>query len=220
MIDTNGIIEPHKDHPVFESGATLMDAKAVMIMIHGRGATAASILELAEEFNNNDFAYLAPQANNTTWYPYRFIDPVEANEPNLSSALQMIDTLVKYLIDNEFPESKIVLLGFSQGACLALEYAARNPRNYGAVIGLSGGLIGPMGKEFSFDGSFSKETKVFLGCSDTDFHIPVERVHETAEVFRTMGAGVSKEIYESMGHTINDDEIERVSRILHKILAK
>lgn len=215
MIDTSKIIEPHKNHPVFERGIPIDNAEAVMIMIHGRGATAESILILADEFAKDKFKYIAPQASNNTWYPYRFIDPVEVNEPDLTSALQMISTLIEHVEDKGIPESKIYLLGFSQGACLALEYAARNPGNYGGIIGLSGGLIGPPGTGFEYKGSFTKETKVFLGCSDTDFHIPVERVHESAEVFETMGAEVTKEIYENMGHTVNNDEIRQIKKIIN-----
>lgn len=218
MINTSKVIEPHKDHPVFEDGAAIDSAKAAMIMTHGRGATASSILTLAKEFNLDGILYLAPQAYNNTWYPHRFIEPLEANEPDLTSALQMIDTLVKYLINNGIPENKIFLLGFSQGACLSLEYAARIPRNYAGIIGLSGGLIGPLGYSFNYNGTFTKETDVFLGCSDTDFHIPVERVHETAEVFKKMGAKVKKEIYENMGHTVSDEELDQVKSIISKKL--
>ncbi|MBN1301252.1 MAG: dienelactone hydrolase family protein [Melioribacteraceae bacterium] len=217
MIDNINIIEPHKGHPIFEKGESLENAKCAMIMIHGRGATAQSILTLADDFKNNSIAYLAPQAAKNTWYPYRFIETMKKNEPDVSSGLQLIDFLVNKILDKGLTDDKIFLLGFSQGACLALEYAARNPRNYAGIIGLSGGLMGPIGKQFNYEGSFTENTKVFLGCSDTDFHIPLERVNETADVFKRMGAKVKKEIYKNMGHTINSDEIETVSSMLNKV---
>ena len=217
MINTGSIIEPHRDRPVFESGCVIRDAKAAMIMIHGRGASAQSILSLAAEFKTDNVLYLAPQASNNTWYPYRFFDPVEANEPGITSGLQFIDLLLAYLTENGIPDNKIFLLGFSQGACLTLEYAARNPRNFAGVIGLSGGLIGPMGMKFDLSGNFTNQTEVFLGCSDSDFHIPLQRVNETADIFTKMGAKVIKEIYENMGHTVNEDEIEHIINLLKKI---
>ena len=214
MIDTSNVIEPHKNHPVFTSGVPIDASSAAIIMIHGRGATAQSIITLKDELNIDEISYIAPQASNNTWYPNRFIDPIESNEPGISSGLQMIDTIIAHVNSSGIPPEKIILLGFSQGACLALEYAARNPNNYAGVVGLSGGLIGPEGIRFNYQGKFSRSTAVFLGCSDSDFHIPVERVHETAEVFESMGAAVYKEIYENMGHTISKDEIEFIRKMI------
>jgi predicted esterase len=187
-----------------------------MIMLHGRGATADSILSLTSEFNADGFAYLAPQAANDTWYPYRFLEPIERNEPWLSSALQVIDDLIAHVIAASIPAECIVLLGFSQGACLTLEYAARHAQHYGGIVGLSGGLIGPEGTPRNYTGSFNG-TPIFLGCSDVDFHIPLDRVRETTRVLRQLGGNVAEQIYPDLDHTINQDEIDVVNRLLHEV---
>ena len=184
-----------------------------MIMIHGRGATADSILSLANEFDAEGFAYLAPQAANNTWYPFRFLEPIERNEPWLSSALQVIDDLITHVVTSGIPAERIMLLGFSQGACLTLEYAARHAQRYGGVIGLSGGLIGPDQTPRSYAGSFGG-TPIFLGCSDVDVHIPLERVHEAARVLRQLGGEVTTRIYPNLDHTINQDEIDHVGELM------
>ena len=163
----------------------------------------------------NDIAYLAPQAAGSTWYPYSFLAPISDNEPDLSSALGMIDRLVGAVEQEQVPSERVAILGFSQGACLTLEYVARHPRRYAAIVGLSGGLIGPPGTPREYSGSL-EGTPVFLGCSDIDPHIPLERVHESAEVFRRLGASVDERIYPHMGHTINRDEIDAVSALLTK----
>lgn len=212
-VDSSNLRLPHKGHPVFESGAAITEAKSAMIMIHGRGATAQSILELAREFNTNNVKYIAPQAEQNTWYPYRFIAPIEDNEPGISSSLEFVDLLVKDLLKKGFDENTIFLLGFSQGACLALEYAVRNPRNYAGVIGLSGALIGPMGSKRKYESQFNN-TNVFLGCADFDFHIPIENVNESADVFKKMGANVEKRIYDGLGHSVNKDEITFVKKLI------
>ena len=180
-----------------------------MVMVHGRGATAESILELARELRHPDLAYLAPQAAGTTWYPYSFLAPLERNEPYLSSGLARLGEVLELLRSAGIPPERTILLGFSQGACLALEFAARNARRYGGVVGLSGGLIGPPGTPRSYAGSFAG-TPVFLGCSDRDPHVPRERVDETAEVLRRMDANVTERIYPALGHTVNADELEQV----------
>lgn len=187
-----------------------------MILIHGRGASAESILGLAGEFQRPDLAYLAPQAAGNVWYPQRFMAPLASNEPWLSSALRCVDELVAYVAEHGIPHEKIVLLGFSQGACLALEYAARNARRYGGLVGLSGGLIGPDGTPRNYAGSLS-ETPVFLGCSDVDFHIPKERVILSADVLRGLGGNVEMRLYPGMDHTVNEDEIGFVSSILETL---
>ena len=184
-----------------------------MIMIHGRGATADSILSLANEFDAEGFAYLAPQAANNTWYPFRFLEPIERNEPWLSSALQVVDELIAHVITSGIPSKRIMLLGFSQGACLTLEYAARHARRYGGIIGLSGGLIGPDQTPRSYAGSFGG-TPIFLGCSDVDFHIPLERVHKAARVLRQLGGEVTTRIYPNLDHTINQNEIDHVGELM------
>lgn len=187
-----------------------------MIMLHGRGASAGSILSLAKELDADGFAYLAPQAANNTWYPYRFLEPLERNEPWLSSALQVVDDLIARVIAAGISAEHIVLLGFSQGACLALEYAARHAQRYGGIVGLSGGLIGPEGTPRDYAGSFGG-TPIFLGCSDVDFHIPLARVHEAALVLRRLGGDVTERIYPDLDHTINLDEIEQVRHLMQKV---
>lgn len=206
----------HQNGRILTKGAEIKDAKAAMIMIHGRGATAEDILSLTNEFNRKDIYYVAPQAVNYTWYPKSFLAPVESNEPWLTSALNVVDNLVNNLLNEGFESSKIFLLGFSQGACLTLEYAARNPKKYGGIFGLSGGVIGPIGTVFNFKGNM-EETPVFLGCSDIDFHIPVERVHETETVMKNLNAKVEKRIYPQMGHTIIEDEIDFINSVLGNI---
>jgi predicted esterase len=207
----------HQGQPVLRRGQALDDARAAMILLHGRGADAQDIISLAPEFQQPGFAYLAPSAAGNTWYPNRFIAPLESNEPWLSWALAVVDELLAQVAAAGIPAEKTVLLGFSQGACLALEYAARNPRRYGGLAGLSGGLIGPVGMSFDYPGSLDG-TPVFLGCSDVDFHIPVERVYESAEALQKLGAVVETRIYPGMGHTINQDEIEAVRGIMAKLI--
>jgi predicted esterase len=189
------------------------DARLAMILVHGRGASAEDILGLARELGRDDVAYLAPQAAGNTWYPYSFLAPIEKNEPGLTSALGVLGQLVSTLADQGLPAERVGFLGFSQGACLSLEFAARNARRYAAVIGLSGGLIGPPGTPRTHSGS-AGGTFVFLGCSDADPHIPLERVQETAQVFRDLGAVVDERIYRGMGHTVNRDELDAVRLIL------
>jgi phospholipase/carboxylesterase len=209
---------PHQDQPIRTAGAPLDDARAALLLIHGRGATAESMLALADELDLPDVALIAPQAANRTWYPYSFMAPIQQNEPNLTSALRLVKELVEQVMERGFATEQIALLGFSQGACLATTFAARHPHRYGGVFGLSGGLIGPEDTPFDYDGSM-EGTPVFLGCSDRDPHIPQSRVDETAEVFRTLGADVTKRIYEGMGHTVNRDEIAFVQETLAELSA-
>lgn len=205
--------DPHLNPHILQAGAPIDEARIVAILLHGRGAGPQDILTLAQEFSARDVAYLAPQAAGNTWYPYSFLMPLEQNEPSLSSALRVIDTLIESVATKEFPPERIALMGFSQGACLALEFAARHARRYAVIAAFSGGLIGPPGTSRNYSGSFDG-TPVFLGCSDVDPHIPVERVHESAEVFTRMGAAVNKKIYPRMGHTINEAELEIVDALL------
>ena len=184
-----------------------------MILVHGRGAPAEDILSLGRELGRPDLAYLAPQAEGYSWYPYSFMAPMEKNEPGLSNGLALLGHLVERLGAEGIPPERTVLLGFSQGACLSLEYAARNARRFGAVVGLSGGLIGPPGTPRDYSGSFDG-TPVFLGCSDRDPHIPLARVQETTQVLTRMGASVTERIYPAMGHTVNEDELEQVRELL------
>lgn len=207
----------HEEQPITLHGKPLSEAKAAMILVHGRGGDARGILPLTNHFDAEDVAYLAPSAAGNSWYPYRFIEPRERNEPHLSSALQKIDTILGEVQAAGIPPEKTMLLGFSQGACLTLEFAARNPQRYGGIVALSGGLIGAEDELVGYVGSL-KGTSVFLGCSDVDFHIPLERVHETAEIFQRMGAKVAERIYPGMGHTINDDEVQAVREMLAGLL--
>jgi predicted esterase len=209
----DGIPGPHRGQPVLSSGSSLDAAGAAVILVHGRGASASGMLELASLLDLDGLIALAPQAAGSTWYPYRFLEPRERNEPQLSSALAAIGTLLDGLESAGIPAGRTALLGFSQGACLATDYAARNPRRYGALIGLSGGLIGDTIESGQFSGSVAG-TPVFLGCSDVDPHIPVERVYETAVVFERLGGDVTTRIYPGMGHTINEDEIAHVQALL------
>ena len=198
---------------VLHTGAPVASARLAVIMAHGRGAEAADMIALAGALRVHDVAFLAPQAPEYSWYPYPFMSPIAANEPALTSALGVIASLVAKAADEGLGPEKVVLMGFSQGACLSLEFAARNARRYAAVIGLSGGLIGPPGTPRDYRGAFDG-TPLFLGCSDIDPHIPVERVRESAEVFRRMGARVDERIYPGMGHTVNADEIAAVRRYI------
>lgn len=204
---------PHHGQPALAAGEPLEHARAAMLMLHGRGASAEDILSLASELDQPGFSYLAPQARANTWYPNRFLVPIEQNEPWLSSALAVVGAVISSIEQAGIPAEKIMLLGFSQGACLALEYSARNARRYGGVVGLSGALIGPDGMPRKDSGSL-EGTPVFLGCSDRDMHVPRERVGETAEVMRQLGAEVTERIYPDMGHTINQDEIDFVRRMM------
>ncbi len=207
----------HQGQPLRTTGTPLNQARASMIMIHGRGATADSILSLAHEFDADGFAYLAPQAANGTWYPYRFLEPIERNEPWLSSALQVIADTIASVVAAGIASERIILLGFSQGACLTLEYAARHAQRYGGIVGLSGALIGPDGPPRRYTGSLAG-TPVFLGCSDIDPHVPLRRVHEAAQVLRELGGNATERIYPGMDHMINQDEIDFVRALMLKVI--
>lgn len=207
---------PHTGRRIFAEGDDLQTSRNVVIMIHGRGASAQSILDLSSSLPSAGVTYIAPQGTNSVWYPYRFLEPIERNEPYLTSALQKIDDTIAFIQGKGVSDKKIMLLGFSQGACLALHYAATKERKLSAVFALSGGLIGSEihTKDYRQDLS---GTTVFLGCSDVDFHIPKERVERSAVVFQTLGAEVTMRMYPNMAHTINDDEIEFISHHIKKI---
>lgn len=208
---------PHQNQPVVTAGKSIGEAKAAMILVHGRGASAESILDLARYLPHPDMVYLAPQANANSWYPYSFLQPLAQNEPGISSGLQAIDAIVKRLKEVGVSAENIILGGFSQGACLTSEYVARNPQRYGGLLAFSGGVIGPLGMPRSYSGSL-EETPIFLGCSDTDFHIPLERVEESAEIFTSLGGNVTKKIYPNMGHTIIEDELDHANNIIRNVL--
>ena len=201
---------------VLSRGRSLEDAAAAMILVHGRGATAEDILELSRLLDHPGFVYLAPQAAGGSWYPHSFLAPIRNNEPDLSSGLQTIDDLVGQAVVHGTSPEKIIIGGFSQGACLACEYVARNPRRYGGLLVFSGGLIGPPGMDRDYGGSLDG-TPVFIGCSDPDPHVPVERVEESASVLQAMGGTVVSRIYPDMGHTILQDEIVHARRIMEGV---
>ena len=205
--------DPHGNQPVLRHGPEGRRARLAIILVHGRGGSAEDLLELAAELRFDDILYVAPQAAGQSWYPYSFLTPTERNEPGLTSGLNRIASLVDALRKDGLSPERVGLLGFSQGACLSLEYAARYARRYAAVVGLSGGVIGPPGTPRNYTGSL-EGTPVFLGCSDIDPHIPVDRVHETAAVFQSLHATVDARIYPGMGHVVNEDEIEAVRTLL------
>ncbi len=203
----------HQNQPLMQAGAPLAQAKAAMVLLHGRGASAEDILALAREFTAADVMFLAPQAAGHTWYPNRFVAPVATNEPHLSSALETIDDLVAKINAAGLTRDHIFLLGFSQGACLALEYAARHPRRYAGVVALSGALIENGDQPRTYSGSLDG-TSIFLGCSDADPHIPAQRVLRSEQTLRGMGARVTAKLYPHLGHAVNDDEIDTVNAML------
>jgi predicted esterase len=208
--------DPHAGQPILAAGPPPEQAVATLILVHGRGATAESILSLYAELGLGGLAALAPQAAGSTWYPHSFLAPLEANQPFLDSALRRLELLVADLLVRGVPSDRIALLGFSQGACLTLEFTARHPRRYGAVMGLTGGLIGPPGTPRDYPGSLHG-TPVFLGASDPDPHVPFERVRETEEVLGRMGAVVELRRYPGMPHTINEDELNACRILLQRV---
>ena len=217
---------PHQGQPVAQAGAPLHRARAAAVLVHGRGATAEGFLGLADAFAQPDVAYLAPQAAGRTWYPHSFLAPLASNEPGLGSGLRAVHDLVGRLGAAGLPPERTVLLGFSQGACLALEAAARHARRYGGVVALSGGLIGsgerpgaepPDDKRFDYDGALDG-TPVFLGCSDVDPHIPLARVHDSARVLGGLGGDVTERIYPGAGHTVLEDEVRFVRGLLASLV--
>lgn len=207
----------HQGQALSSRGASLADAKAAMIMIHGRGGGVNAILPVSNHFKFDDVAYLAPSANDLSWYPDRFLAPRQNNEPYLSSALETLTNLLKDVEEAGIPPEKTIILGFSQGACLATELAARNPKRYGGIVALSGVLIGADDELTGYEGSLNG-TPVFLGCSNVDFHIPLERVHKTRDIMTGLGAVVDERIYEDMGHSINMDEISAVNMMIKSLL--
>jgi phospholipase/carboxylesterase len=208
---------PHQGQPVLAAGTALDQARAAMILVHGRGATAQSMLTLAQELPHPDTAFLAPQAAGHSWYPYSFMAPIAQNEPGLSSGLARIGEVLDQLNVAGIPSERIILLGFSQGACLVLEFAARHAQRYGGVVGLSGGLIGLDGTSRDYAGSLDG-TSIFLGCSEADSHIPQERIHHSAAVLERLGGQVTKRLYPNLGHSVNQDELAFVRNMVERAL--
>ena len=205
----------HQKH-VLLKGKKLGEAENVLVMLHGRGATAEDILSLAEYLKVSEFTLLAPQATGNTWYPNSFLAPPYTNEPWLSSAISLIDDITNDINDNGIHDSNIFYLGFSQGACLTLEYVTRNATRYGGVIAFTGGLIGDKIYEQNYSGDFGM-TPIFIGTSDPDPHVPVQRVQDSVKILRGMNAQVTEKIYKNMGHTINEDEIEIVNNAIFNL---
>ena len=221
LIDMGAVQEfsgnPHLGQPVRMAGEPLDKAQAAMLMLHGRGARAEDILSIAEQLAQPGFAFLAPQAAGNTWYPNRFLVELSENEPWLSSALSLVADTLGQITRAGIRTEQIMLLGFSQGACLTLEFAARNARRYGGIVGLSGALIGPDETPRDYHGSLAG-TPVFLGCSDVDFHVPRERVDQTSDVLSHLGGKVTKRLYANMDHSVNQDEIRFVRSMMHSIM--
>jgi phospholipase/carboxylesterase len=195
------------------AGTALDEADAALVLVHGRGATAQSIIQLTDDVGHSGVAYLAPQAAGNTWYPNSFLAPVESNEPGRSSGLRAIETAVGRAAEAGIPAKQVVFVGFSQGACLASEYVARYPARYGGLAALSGGLIGETIDQAKYTGDLER-TPVFLGCSDQDPHIPEQRVHETAAVLEQLNGDVTERLYPGMGHGINEDELDTVAQMV------
>ena len=198
---------------LLQAGLELGKAKKALVLIHGRGASAEDIISLTNYLNVEDFAIIAPQATNHTWYPYPFIQPVERNEPWLSSALSLLSSIVSDIEQAGIPSERIFIAGFSQGACLSLEFAARNARRWGGVAAFTGGLIGETINATNYKGDFAG-TPIFVGSSDPDPHIPVSRVHDSVTQLRALGARVEEHIFPNMGHTVGQQELEIVNRYI------
>jgi phospholipase/carboxylesterase len=204
----------HKKN-IVTGGKPLTETSKVLIMLHGRGAGADDILSIASYLNVQDYTLIAPQATNNTWYPYSFMAPPSQNEPWLSSALSLVKEIVEEVKDKKVPSENIYFLGFSQGACLTLEFVARNAAGYGGVVAFTGGLIGDKIYLESYKGNFNN-TPFFIGSSNPDPHVPVERVYATTNILKNMNANVTEKVYNNMGHTINEDEINNANIIVFK----
>jgi phospholipase/carboxylesterase len=208
--------DPHRDQPVLTAGRKLPEAAGAMILLHGRGASAEDILGLADELNHPELAVFAPQAAGNTWYPYSFLVPIEQNEPALTSSLNKVKSVVGEISRAGIPHDKIVIVGFSQGACLASEFVARNATRFGGLIAFTGGLIGPPETKFRYEGSLGG-MPAFLGSGDPDAHVPWQRVEQSASVFSAMGAEVTLRRYPGMPHTISRQEIDEARKLLARI---
>jgi predicted esterase len=209
--------DPHAGALLLTDGAPLEQARMAVLALHGRGASARDILALTKLLElGDDVAVVAPQASGNTWYPYSFLAPLDQNEPYLASALNLLDTLITYLADHDIPAERVLLLGFSQGACLASEYTARRARRWGGVAVLTGGLIGPDGTPRDYAGTLDG-TPVFLGAGDPDAHVPWARVEETAAVFARLGATVTTRRYPGLPHTVSEDEIAAVQALVDSL---
>lgn len=212
-------IGPHAGQRIEARGRPLGEGAAVMIMVHGRNAAPENILELVPSLDQPDFTYVAPAAHGNTWYPYTFLAPIERNEPGITSGISVIHDVIDRATAHGISLSRIVLLGFSQGACLAATAAVRRPARYGGIVVYSGGLIGPPGSTWEVEGQFDG-TPVFLGCGDPDAHVPADRVRESGAVFERMGASVTERIYPGMGHTVSSDELEWTRGLMAQVVQR
>jgi predicted esterase len=208
--------DPHAGQPLIRAGLSLAESGRAAIMIHGRNASPQNILDLMPRLERPGFSYLAPAAANNTWYPLSFLAELERNEPYVTSAIRRLDQVVGDVVAAGVPRERVVLLGFSQGACLAAEFACRHATRYGGLVLFSGGLIGPPGTTWHRSGSF-EGTPIFLGCSDVDAHVPRSRVDESAEVFARMGADIVERIYPGMGHLVSDDEVAQAQAVMDRV---
>lgn len=211
--------DPHRNHPVLQRGAALDSAKGAVVLLHGRGASAEDILELAQDFDLPELVYLAPEAAEHTWYPYSFLSPIEQNQPWLDSALKLVGETLQRAISAGIERQKVAIVGFSQGACLATEFVVRNATRYGGLVAFTGGLIGPPGAKFVYSGDLAG-TPCFLGAGDRDPHVPWKRVEESAAVLSDLRAAVTLRRYPGLPHTINQDEIDHAKIILRRIGAR
>jgi predicted esterase len=209
----------HKGQPVAARGKPLEESRGAVVMMHGRGRDTDDILGVAERVGDDNFTYLAPAAKDNSWYPYSFLEPIEKNEPHLSHALEVFDDIVNEVVEKGIPKRQVVLAGFSQGACLTAEYAVRHAERYGGILIFTGGLIGPPGMRWEYEGSFDG-TPVFFGTSDVDEFVPEQRVRETAEIFEKMGANVALRVYPGMEHVVNDGEIAVAKKILQEVASE
>jgi len=211
--------DPHRDAPVSHAGAALSGAAGVVILLHGRGGSARDILSIGHAMELPQLAYLAPEAAGNTWYPYSFLAPIEQNEPWLSSALRKVGATVQIARDAGIPAERIAICGFSQGACLATEFVARNPRRYAGLVAFTGGLIGPEGMDLAHSGDLAG-TPAFFGSGDPDPHVPWARVQESAEILAAMGAVVTARRYPHRPHTVSAEELEFAKQFVRDAFAR
>lgn len=207
--------DPHRGQPIESAGAPPQVAETAVVMLHGRGSTAQSILALIDEFLQHGVMYLAPQAAHNSWYPRSGYAPLEDNEPWFSSALDHVARAIDVAADTGISPEQTLLLGFSQGGCLASEFVARNPRQYGGLVVLSGSLLGEETRE-EYEGSING-TPVFLGCSSDDPYVAAEQVNDSAELFERLGGDVTSKLYDGLGHAINDDEIQTINTFIERL---
>jgi phospholipase/carboxylesterase len=211
--------DPHREAEIFQAGAESGQASGVMLLLHGRGASAPDILSLGQEVAPSDLTLIAPEAAGNNWYPYSFLSPLSQNEPWLSSALHLVERLVQQSLSDGTPAERIVLCGFSQGACLATEFVARRPRRYGALLAFTGGLIGPPGSDLRHPGNLDGVSALF-SSGDPDPHVPWTRVEESARELRGMGADVQIQRYPGRPHTIVPQEVTAARNLVKQVFAR